>query len=115
MITEEGEGSAQVGELHALLLAAENGATVIYTDSCATHKVPQSGYANMPMGIQSVGSGLYKSLENQRLATIVRNRHITTPKGGMGKGPGKKWDPCCEMEHVDQLAQIKVVDSDKKD
>lgn len=31
-ITEEGEGSAQVGELRAFLVAAENGATIIYTD-----------------------------------------------------------------------------------
>ena len=37
-VKEEGEGSAQVGELRALLLAIENGATIVCTDSCATFK-----------------------------------------------------------------------------
>lgn len=42
MITEEGEGSTQVRRLHALLLAAEGGASTIYTDSYAPYK---GGYA----------------------------------------------------------------------
>lgn len=38
IVTEEGEGSAQVGEIHALMLAVENGTKAIYTDSCTTFK-----------------------------------------------------------------------------
>ncbi|KAK4819789.1 hypothetical protein QYF61_011389 [Mycteria americana] len=37
-LIETGEGSAQVGELRAILLAAQHGASHIYTDSCAVFK-----------------------------------------------------------------------------
>lgn len=52
-VTEEGEGSAQVGELRALLLAVENGTTAVYTDSYAAYKgatewICQQEYAYMP-------------------------------------------------------------------
>lgn len=34
-VTEEGEGSAQVGEIETVVLAAENGEKVMYVDSYA--------------------------------------------------------------------------------
>ena len=73
-ITEEGEGSAQVGELHALLRAADNGATVIYTDSCATYKGATEWICQWESNQWEVGrTKVWRTRDWQRLLEIGRS------------------------------------------
>ncbi|XP_050770975.1 ribonuclease H-like [Gymnogyps californianus] len=114
MTTEEVEGSAQVGELHALLLAAENGATVIYTDSYATYKGATEWICQWESNQWKVGcTKVWRTRHWQRLLEIGRSRPL---KVGWVKGHARNGTPTAKWnQQVDHLAQIKVVDSDKKD
>lgn len=95
-VREEGEGSAQVGELRALPLAAENGATPIYTDSCAAYKGATEWICHWESNTWEIGhTKVWRAEDWQCLLEIGRSRPL---KIGWVKGhaqdetPAPKWN-----------------------
>ncbi|XP_054253189.1 ribonuclease H-like [Indicator indicator] len=106
-VTEEGEGSAQVGELRALMLAVENGAKAVYTDSYATFKGATEWICQWEANQWEIGSTeVWRASDWQRLLEIGRSRPIMV---GWVKGHSKQ-DTLAVMwnQQVDGLARIHV-------
>ncbi|XP_019330512.1 PREDICTED: uncharacterized protein LOC109279822 [Aptenodytes forsteri] len=104
----EGEGSAQVGELRAIVLAAQNGAKVIYVDSYAmwagaTQWICQWEALNWEVN----RSPVWRTEDCQLLLDIARQ---TPFKKGWVKvhvnndQPATKWN-----QQVDELARIRGI------
>ena len=113
-VEEEGEGSAQVGQLWALLLAVENGATIIYTDSYATFQGATEWICQWKSSKREVGHAkVWRTEDWQRLLAIGRSRPL---KVGWVKGHARDGTPAAKWnQQVDHLAQIRMVTSEKED
>lgn len=74
-VVEDGGGSARVGELRAVVLAAQNGGKAIYMDSCCLGRCDTVA---MSMGNPKMGSKQIPSLEKQRLAVVARHSQENT-------------------------------------
>ncbi|XP_063997032.1 ribonuclease H-like [Pogoniulus pusillus] len=113
-VTEEGDGSAQVGELRALMLAAEHGAETIYTDSYSTIKGATKRICQWEVNQWKVSNvEVWRAADWQRLLEISRSRLL---KVGWVKGHSKKQTPAATWnEQVDYLAKINMVSDEKDD
>nr|XP_009922695.1 PREDICTED: uncharacterized protein LOC104321613 [Haliaeetus albicilla] len=113
-VEEEGEGSEQVGELCALLLATENGATIVYTDSYAAFKGATEWLCQWESSKWEVGHvKVWRTEDWQHLLAVGRSQPL---KVGWVKGHARDGTPAAKWnEQVDHLAQIRMVTSEKED
>ncbi|XP_064008637.1 uncharacterized protein LOC135180213 [Pogoniulus pusillus] len=111
-ITEEGDGSAQVGELRALMLAAEHGATTIYTDSYSTFKGATEWICQWEANQWKVSNvEVWRADDWKRLLEIGRSRPLQV---GWVKGHSKQQTPAATWNNqADYLAKINMVNDEK--
>ncbi|KAK4810584.1 hypothetical protein QYF61_007321 [Mycteria americana] len=107
-VVEEGEGSAQVGEIRAVVLAAQNGAKIIYVDSYAVWAGATQWLCQWETLNWEVNrSPVWRNKDWQLLLDIARK---TPVKMGWVKAHAKDNQPATKWnQKVDELTKIRKI------